>query len=138
MSVQNVSLCPSKTSPCVRSKRPSPCRGCFECTHGDVLDGHTGFFSVSHHTTPHTRHKTQDTTHKTTQQPQQPPQQHMVTDRQRETEKEDREREREDEIRKTRRKTREKKMKDKNRGAVLFIVLRRGINLTIPRLSCLN
>ena len=72
-----IPVCPSKTSPCVRSKRPrvyqhhahmlkSICawfrhtRGHFECTHSDVLDRHTGFFSVSHHTA-HTQHKTQHT-----------------------------------------------------------------------------
>ena len=45
----------------------------FERTHGDVLNGHTGFFSVSHHT-PHTPHTTR---HNTTR---------------RQTEKEDRQR----------------------------------------------
>ena len=34
-----------------------------ECTHGDVLDGHTGFFSTCHTTTP--QHPPRDTTHKT-------------------------------------------------------------------------
>ena len=112
-------VCPSKTSLCVRSKRPSPCmpapRAHVETCgrviagiHGDVLNVHTetfwtdirGFFSVSHHTTPHTqqdtRHNTQDNNHNNMHH------NNTLRQRQRETEKEDRERERrEDEIRKT-------------------------------------
>ena len=38
-------------------------RGRFESTHGGVLDGHTGVFSVPHHT----RHTTTTTTHNDTQ-----------------------------------------------------------------------
>ena len=42
---------------------------CARCadTHGDVLNGHTEFFSVSHHTTtPHTPHRRHTTTQDTT------------------------------------------------------------------------
>ena len=70
---------PPSSTPCVRSKRPrvyrhhahtcfNMCawcrykRGRFGRTHGDVLSGHAGFFSVSHHTTHHTHTTTQDTT----------------------------------------------------------------------------
>ena len=78
-------VCPSNTSPCLRPKRPCVCRhhahilkrvctwcqctrGRFERTHGDVLSGHTAFFSVSHttHHTAHTHHN-HNTRHNTTQ-----------------------------------------------------------------------
>ena len=106
-------VCPSKTSQCVRSKRHRVCRhhahmlkhvcawcrhtrGRFECTNGYVLDGHTGFFSVSHHTTLHTQ---QDTRHNTPRPPtrprpqQQPPQQHTETETERDRERRQRKRE---------------------------------------------
>ena len=79
----------------------------FERTNGDVLSGHTGFFSMSHrpHTTP--QHKTQH---------------HTETDRdrqkQRETEREDRERERGED---GRGETRQKKTRqDKRREKIRF------------------
>ena len=94
-----------KTSPCV----PAPRRTCVSTcargagTHGDVLNLHTGVFSVphTHHThTPHTQAHT--TTKHTT---------NTRTQRQRKTEKEDREREE-----KTRQdKMREEKMKERVR-----------------------
>ena len=70
-------------------------RGRFERTHGDVLSGHTGFFSVSH-TTHHTPHRTHTTPQHTTATR---PQHHTETgtererqtETERETEKEDRE-----------------------------------------------
>ena len=82
MTLSLPAMCPLKTCPCVRSKRPrvyrhhahmcfNMCawcrytRGRFEHTHGHVLNGHTGFFSVPHNThyTPHRTHTTtQDTT----------------------------------------------------------------------------
>ena len=83
-------------------------RGRFECTHGDVLGGHTDVFQRA---TPHprTHHNTQGTRHNTPQEQQQPqqqpPQQHTETeteiDRERQskkTEREDRERESLEEI----------------------------------------
>ena len=108
-------VCRLKTPPCVHSKRPrvirqhahmlksmrACCRitqGRFECTHGDVLNLHTGVFSVPHHTahtqprtttpqtTPQTPHALPHTTeHNIT---------HNITPRQRQrnkTEREDRE-----------------------------------------------
>ena len=59
-------------------------RGRFERTHGDVLNGHTGFFSVSHHTphTPH-RHTHHNTRHNTTRR-----QTEKERDRERDTETE--------------------------------------------------
>ena len=111
---QPLSVCRFKTAPCVHSKRPRICRhhahmlkhvcawcrytrgrGRFERTHGDVLSGHTGFFSVSH-TTHHTT--TQDTTyHNTT--PTTRPQHHTEKEhrertQRKKTEEEDRDRER--------------------------------------------
>ena len=86
-------VCPFKTCPCVRSKRPRLCRhhahmcfnmcawcrytrGRFERTYGVVLNGHTGVFPVCHttHTTHHHTHPPQHhntrpphtTTHTTT------------------------------------------------------------------------
>ena len=71
-------MCTFKTSPFVLAPRAHMLkhvcawcrytRGRFERTHGDVLSGHTGFFSVSH-TTHHTAHTTQHNTtqHNTTQ-----------------------------------------------------------------------
>ena len=75
------SVCPSKTSPCVRSKRPvhaGTTRTCWNTcargagTHGDVLNVHTGTFWVdtrdfsacytTHHTAHTPQHKTQHTT----------------------------------------------------------------------------
>ena len=72
----HVPVCTFNTSPCMPAPRAHllkhMCAWCqhtlgrFERTHGDVLSGHTGFFSVSHttphrtHTTP--QHKTQHTT----------------------------------------------------------------------------
>ena len=112
-------VCPSKASPCV----PAPRAHVETCargagTHGDVLNVHTRFSSVSHHTshtTHHTHHKTQYTTHNKTPHTahtRHNSQQHITTatthnntrrQSQRETEKEDREKTEE---------TREK-MKDK-------------------------
>ena len=81
VSVQNVPVCPSKTSRVCRHhalmlkhKMCGWCRytrGRFECTHGGVFESHTrGFCSVSHHNTRHnhTRHTRQ-----------QQPQQHSET-----------------------------------------------------------
>ena len=102
-------VCPSRTSPCVRSKCSRACGhrahmlkhmcawspfswGRFERTHGDVLDGRTGFFSVSH-TTPH--HKTQHNTTQHNMTHHRTPQQHdhNTTRRQRERKKTETERE---------------------------------------------
>ena len=72
-------VCPLHKSPCVRPKRLRVCRhhahmcfnmcawcrytrGRIERRHGDVLSGHTGFFSAPHHTT----HRTHNTRHNTT------------------------------------------------------------------------
>ena len=87
-------------------------RGRLERTHGDVLSGHTGFFRVSHHTTPHTHHDA----------PQQPPPPHNTLgqrqrreDKTRQDEREDgRQDEREEKTREKRRQDeREEKMNDK-------------------------
>ena len=102
-------VCPLNTSPCVRSIRPRECRhhthmlkhmcawcqytrGRLERTHGDVLSGHTGFFSVSHtthHIPPHRTHRAHHNSTTTTP--------HGERQRQTETEreKEDTEREKE-------------------------------------------
>ena len=65
----HLSVCPFKTSPCVRSKRPNVCQHhahmCFNMwawcwyTCGRFERTHTGFSSVSQHTTQDTRHNTQ-------------------------------------------------------------------------------
>ena len=102
--MKHVSVCTFKTSPCVPAPRAHVLkhvrawcrykRGRFERTHGDVLSGHTEFFSVSHTTHHNTRHNT-------TTRPQHHTETETVTDRDRqrrqrqtETEKEDRDRER--------------------------------------------
>ena len=96
-------------------------RASFERTHGDVLSGHTEFFSVSH-TTHHTAHTPQHK-HNTTTRPQhhteKKRQKQTETDRQRQTEtkKEDRDRDtREDGRGETRQEKRrqEKTRQDKN------------------------
>ena len=136
MSTQNASVCGFKTSPCVPAPRAhvfqhmcACCRctrGRFERTHGGVLSGHTGFFSVPHrtlhhdhvhnqqphtnkhahpthnthqqHTPTHTEtHSQQHTTHRDT---------HHITRRQTETKKTEREE-------KTKEKIRPDKMKEK-------------------------
>ena len=95
-------VCPLHTSPCVRSIRPRVCRhhahmfqhmwawcrytrGRFGRTHGDVLSGHTGFFSSPHHTTHRTHHNTRHNT------PQQHDRNNTRRQRHAETENEDRE-----------------------------------------------
>ena len=81
-------------------------RGRFERTHGDVLSGHTGFFSV--YTTHARTHRPRPQTHNTTR---------NITrrQRQRETEQEDRQRESEQEDREREEKTKEKKTREKER-----------------------
>ena len=118
VSIQNVPVCTFKTSPCMPAPRTcdSTCaRGAG--IHGNVLDGHTGFFSVSHHTPHHTPHRTHhNTRHNTTQQ-----HDHNTTrrerQRQRETETErDRDRKRRQGQReKKRRQRRDKRREDKRR-----------------------
>ena len=86
--ILNVSVCTFKTSPCMPAPRAHVfqhvgvvryTRGRFERTHGDVLNLHTVFSSVSHHT-PHRTHTTiQDTRHYT--------QQHTETETEREKRK---------------------------------------------------
>ena len=70
-------VCTFKTFPCVRAPHacvPTCARGAgmhgdiFECTHGDVLSGHTEFRSVSHTNTPHTHHNTRQHTRHLTRQ----------------------------------------------------------------------
>ena len=78
-------VCRFKTPPCVHSKRLHVCRqhahmcfnmcawcrftrGRFARTHGDVLNVHTGFVRVSHHTPHRTHTTTQDTRHNNTPQ----------------------------------------------------------------------
>ena len=122
---------PPPLPPCVESKRPrvhwhharmrfNMCawcrytRGRFECTHGSVLNGHTGVFSVPQpqpqpqrhtpqtpHALPHTTSHNNTTRNTTRRQ------------RQRETEKEDRERGRRENERRDKR--REDKTKEKGR-----------------------
>ena len=62
--IQNVPVCAFKTFPCVPATCPHvlymwACytRERFERTHGDVLNVHTGVFSVPHHNTHHTTHQ---------------------------------------------------------------------------------
>ena len=58
-------VCSSKTTPCVRSTRPRVCLHRVAPVHGDVVDGHTGFFRVytttqqqhDHNTTNRQRHR---------------------------------------------------------------------------------
>ena len=126
------SVCPFNP-PCVRSKRPrvyrhhahmcfnmfARCRHTrrrFECTHGDVLHGHT-LFSACHttHRTAHTHHNTRHNTNNTTHHNNN----HNNTRRQRQRETADRERE--DKMKdvrqeKTRRKTRDKTREEERRS----------------------
>ena len=53
VSIQNVPVRTFKTLPCIPDSTCARGAG----IHGNVLDGHTGFFSVSHHT-HHTHHNT--------------------------------------------------------------------------------
>ena len=76
-------------------------RGRFERTHGDVLSGHTGFFSVSH-----TTHQNA-TQHNTTTRPQHHTETETETDRDRERTTGDREREEKTEEERTRQEKRE-------------------------------
>ena len=64
VSIQNVPVCTFKASPCVPAPRAHVFQhvrvvpaytGRFACTHGGVLNPHTGVFSVPHHTA-HTHH----------------------------------------------------------------------------------
>ena len=76
--MKNVSVSTFKTSPFVPAPRAHMLkhvcawcrytRGRFERTHGDVLSGHTGFYSVSHttHHTAHTHHNTSQHNNTTT------------------------------------------------------------------------
>ena len=101
LSMKNVSMCTFKTSPFVPAPRAHmlkhlcawcrQTRGRFERTHGDVLSGHTGFFSVSHSTHNTTTQHITTTQHNTS--PQHNTTQHLtqhhtetetVTDRERE------------------------------------------------------
>ena len=73
MCIQHVPVCAFKMSPCVPATCPhvffmwACCpytRGHFERTHGDVLNAHTGVFSVPHHNKHRTTHNhTHHTTH---------------------------------------------------------------------------
>ena len=131
------SVCPLKTPPCVRSIRPRVyrhhahmlkhmcawcrcTRGRFERTHGGVLCGHTGFFSVPHrtlhhdhvhnqhpHTNTHTHTQHTPTTHSNTQHTGT----HTTSHGDRDRDKEWRERERREDKRED--KTRQDKMKEK-------------------------
>ena len=81
---QNAPVYAGTTRTCIKHVR-AWCwytRGRFERAHGDVLSGHTVFFSVSHTTTPHTPH-----THNNEPQQQPPPQQHTETETEETTEK---------------------------------------------------
>ena len=65
---QNVPVYAGTTRTCIKHVR-AWCwytRGRFERAHGDVLSGHTVFFSVSHTTTPRTPHTQQRTATTTT------------------------------------------------------------------------
>ena len=115
-------VCPFKTCPCVRSKRPRLCRHhahmCFnmcawcrytrrrfERTHGDVLSGHTGVFPVCH--TTHTRHH--HTHHNNTEQ--------HTTTRSRQTDRDRENKRRQDEGReKARDERRQDERQEKTRG----------------------
>ena len=105
MYVQNVPVCTGTTRTCFNT--------CARCAgiHGDVLNvhmgtclsGHTGFFSVSHHTTtPHTPHRP----HRPHTTPRHKTQHHTETDRdrqrQRQREKRGRKRRRQDKSREKR------------------------------------
>ena len=98
--VQNVPCIPAPHAHVFQHVRVVPVHtGRFERTHGDVLSGHTAFFSVSHHS-PHrnhtVRHNTpQHTTH------------HNTTRRQTERERKRRSREREEKIKRSREDERE-------------------------------
>ena len=72
---KNASVCTFKTSPCMPATRAHAFEhvrvasihgDVFECTHGGVLNLHTGVFSVPHHTTPHHTTPHHTTPHHTT------------------------------------------------------------------------
>ena len=120
-------VCPFKTSPCVRSKRPRVyrhhahilklmcawcrhTRGRFECTHGGVFESTHGFFSKffqraaththTHTQTPHTPttpRPQRHTPHNTTHNITRRPRERQRERQRKKTEKEDRERETEKE-----------------------------------------
>ena len=118
--LKNAAVCTFKTHPVCAGTTPASVTTCGRAgTHGDVLNVHTGVFSVPHHTT-RTHHDHNDT--HTTHQP--PPQQHVETGTDRDRERQDKTREddtREDEreeggaieARDKRREKMEEKMREK-------------------------